>query len=492
MKNVAIIGLGPHARRIYYPYLERRYETKHDVQLKLVVDLDMNKKIIQDYIDSKKLKPEKTVFLGAKSQINPTVIDTKVRRLLQELKITHVILATEPKAHKIYLEECIRQKIPVLTDKPITAPIGLMPDPKFIELQDRFTAAQRVKADVIELIKSIEENPGARVLVQAQRRQHKGYELVRERLRGIVKEYEIPITYLQIHHSDGMWNMPNEILIREGHPYKYGYGKLMHSGYHFLDLMYSFLNINLLLEHKRPDHLSIFNQVLRPFDHYEILNETDYTKLLGKRDIRLPSNTHGDNDYLTYGELDSYSQLQLSRDNKVLTTVQMSLMQSGFSQRAWAELPEDTYKGNGRVRHEFINIHVGPLYSVQVHSYQASEARDDLESEDVVGGKNHFDVYIFKNSNLLGGKPFERIEFGKDHHLKHANGPYYLGQNEEPRYQIVDELLDDLPSNSELSTHLTTNALMSAFYTNHAKQQFGETPFENYKFEDIFYPVPVS
>jgi hypothetical protein len=30
--------------------------------------------------------------------------------------------------------------------------------------------------------------------------------------------------------------MPSEYTSREGHPYRYGYGKLVHSGYHFVDL----------------------------------------------------------------------------------------------------------------------------------------------------------------------------------------------------------------------------------------------------------------
>jgi hypothetical protein len=264
----------------------------------------------------------------------------------------------------------------------------------------------------------------------------------------------------------------------------------MHSGYHFIDLMQYLVSINLQLKEKQPDTINVFNQILRPLDHYEVFNKSDYEKLLGPGDYTLPSNMHGEEDFKTYGELDSYSQLQFLRNGKSVTTVQLSLMQSGFSQRAWAELPKDTYKSNGRIRHESVNIHVGPLYNIQVHSYQAAQIKEEFAQEETIGGKDHFDIYIFKNSNLIGGKPFELIEFGRKYRQSNETSKDYLGQNEQPRHQIVDELLDNLPSNSEIETHLTTCALMSAFCINHAKKQYGSIPFESYRFEDLFYSLP--
>ena len=62
-----------------------------------------------------------------------------------------------------------------------------------------------------------------------------------------------------------------------------------------------------------------------------------------------------------YGELDIHSVIKFYRDNKTVTTCTLNLMQSGVSRRSWVELPEDTYKSNGRIRHERLNICVGPL-----------------------------------------------------------------------------------------------------------------------------------
>ena len=35
-----------------------------------------------------------------------------------------------------------------------------------------------------------------------------------------------------------------KVILRDNHPYKYGYGKLLHSGYHFVDLISIFLRAN--------------------------------------------------------------------------------------------------------------------------------------------------------------------------------------------------------------------------------------------------------
>ena len=76
-----------------------------------------------------------------------------------------------------------------------------------------------------------------------QRQYHRGYEKIKDILTKVVNEYKVPITNIDIFHSDGAWEMPHD-LDKENHPYKYGYGKLFHSGYHFIDLLSDFIKIN--------------------------------------------------------------------------------------------------------------------------------------------------------------------------------------------------------------------------------------------------------
>lgn len=481
MKNIVLVGLGPHAQRVYYPFLESRSKTKKDINITLVVDLKDKQEQIASYLKTRKLQPARLLFLDTKTQINPKKINSEFAKLLKQLHVTHAIVATEPKAHKVYLETFIRAGIPVLVDKPITSPTGLMNSNPYIANR----AIKQFVSDSNELANLSKKYPTSRVLVQCQRRNHEGYKLVLRQLNKIVSTYKIPITYINIHHSDGMWNMPDELFSRENHPYKYGYGKLQHSGYHFVDLLCQIASINDQLENKRPDQVSIFNQFLRPLDHFNIINSSDYKKLLGEGNFEYMGAPRIENAIKKFGELDSYSQIQYKRGGRVVTTAQMSLIQSGFSQRAWPKLPTDTYKDNGRVRHESVNIHIGPLLNIQVHSYQESQIKDKQAAKESIGGRDHFDIYIFKNSNLLGGKSFELIEFGKMQREAYRDNLTYLGHNEHARQLTIQELLDDAPSNSSLETHLSTVSMMAALFKNQVKQQRGLIPYCSFNINQL-------
>ncbi len=485
MEKVALIGLGPHAKRIYYPYLTDLIASNKRITLELVIDLDINKAAIEEFLESQSLRPKSIVYLSAKGQISPKRIDPKAARALKTHAISKAIIATEPKAHKIYLEECVKQEIPVVVDKPVTAPVGLTPYRVKGLLDVKQRSSSQVYKDVESLLFSMRSKPKSRILVQCQRRNHAGYKIVTDTISEVVKTYGIPITFIDIHHSDGMWNMPDEFTYRENHPYKYGYGKLMHSGYHFIDLLTSLQKINTCLSGKTPDTIDIFSQAVRPADQHTTVSQQQYSMFFGEETANklVPSMHH--KIVQNYGEVDSFSQIQFTQKGKVMTTAQLSLMQSGFSKRAWAELPKDTYKANGRVRHEFINIHVGPLCSVQVHSYQSTEVAEQSGQPYGPGDKNHFDIYIFRNSDLIGGKSFEHIKFGETDAVEHK-AEKYLGHNEEARHQTLNELMFNLPSNSELEQHISTNKMLAAIYKNHIKQHYGKIPYSRFKFKEIF------
>ena len=474
MIRIALVGLGPHAQRIYYPFLESLTKKDPDVTLELIVDLDINRKTIESFLNKQQLQPQRILYLDSSRQISPDVIDPVAAKALREHKINKVILSTEPKSHKIYLKECISLDIDVLTDKPVTAPVDLVSSER---------AAGEIYEDVQELVKRL-ESKSSRVLVQCQRRNHNGYRQVFELVESLVSEYGIPITYMSIHHSDGMWNMPDEYVYRENHPYKYGYGKLMHSGYHFVDLITGLLKISSRAKDKTPDTVALFSQYSRVKDQYSVINGENYKQFFGVATAERFAHAMLNPETDTYGEVDSYSQIQLSHAGTILTTVQLSLIQSGFSQRAWAELPQDAYKANGRIRHEYVNIHIGPLASIQIHSYQSKQIHDQPLASYDVGENNHFDIYIFRNSNLIGGKAFEKIQFGSEDFQQH-DSKAYLGHNEFARYETLNELLYDKPSLSELKTHLATNKLLSEIYKNHARQTAGAIPYSTFDAKDI-------
>jgi predicted dehydrogenase len=478
---VALIGLGPHAQRIYYPYLTELVSKDKDISFELLIDRDVNKKKIEKFLKTQNIKPKHKVYLDSKDQVKPKKISPVASDAIEKYGINRVILSTEPKAHKVYLEECIKRAIPTVVDKPVTAPIFTDAKSKL----GKYLRAENIYKDVKHLATLVKHTPGARVLVECQRRNHGGYQVVHNTVRDIVRSFGVPISFIQIHHSDGMWNMPDEFTFRENHPYKYGYGKLMHSGYHFADLLVSLLGINENLEGMTPDTAEIFTQTVTPTDQHYTLSDSVYENFFGKQKAEYLKEFKENPAVREYGEVDSFSQMQFTRHGKVIVTAQLSLMQSGFSRRAWAELPEDIYKGNGRVRHEFVNIHMGALGAVQVHSYQAREVSEQNGHPYDPGDTNHFDIYIYRNSSLIGGEPFEILRYGGLETMQHRGDGRYLGHNESARYKTLDELMYDLPSNSELDSHLATNKLLTMMYKNHIKQEYGKIPHSKCAYKEL-------
>ena len=53
-----------------------------------------------------------------------------------------------------------------------------------------------------------------------------------------------------------------------------------------------------------------------------------------------------------FGEVDIYGKFFFYYNDRLITACNLDLLQNSFSRRAWLKLPLDTYKGNGRLRHE--------------------------------------------------------------------------------------------------------------------------------------------
>lgn len=69
VKNIALIGLGPHAKRIYYPFLEK-ISNKKNINIKFIARLDDQKQNAKEYLKYKKLQRENIIFLDKKENIS--------------------------------------------------------------------------------------------------------------------------------------------------------------------------------------------------------------------------------------------------------------------------------------------------------------------------------------------------------------------------------------------------------------------------------------
>ncbi|MBX3080677.1 MAG: hypothetical protein KF716_03520 [Anaerolineae bacterium] len=464
--NLILVGLGPHARRIYYPLLEK-YAARNELRLLLVVDLLDQEATIRSFLKVFALQPDQLYF-GDPDWRGSETLAPDVLNILNAFapQADGIIISTEPKAHKAYALWAVDHGLDVLMDKPISAPL---------DVTNRIGAAQRILEDYEEIDQHLAQS-SANFIVQCQRRSHRGYQYVHQYLRDFVQEFQVPISFLDIYHADGMWAMPDELFTRENHPYKYGYGKLMHSGYHFIDLFCWLADVNNAIPHKRPNNADVFVRHFNPADFLHQLEQTDYQRLM-KTDRFAPAFAP-EREALaeSFGEMDVFISAQLLRDQHVTTTASINLQQNSFSRRASPEPPIDVYKGSGRVRHERLTVQVSTLLTIQVHSYQAygdGTRHADLHG---AGHPDHFDVYVFRNSGVVGGSPLEKFSFGEQASQRRLTDPTYLGHNEAAREEIFLDFLQGRTSPSHFSAHRRTNILLSHIYECIALGRNGVSP----------------
>ena len=449
--NIMLVGLGPHAKRIYMN-LFRKYR----ITPRIIVDLKSKKKEIENYLEEKDVR-NVDLFLVEDEKRDleelPNETKEKLKEIIKQKDIKYAIISTEPKAHFAYAKLFLDNDINILMDKPITAPVDVSSD---------FKQAEKIKKEYDILCDMYKKKKGKiNFKIQCQRRFHEGYLYVKKALEQVVKEYNIPITYIDIYHNDGMWNMPSEFIERENHPYKYGYGKLFHSGYHFIDLMAWLLEVNKETKGKQINNAEMFVSTYKPIDFFNVFNNYDYKKIL--RTNRFEKVLSSDyNNFKKYGEIDFHSIINFKQDERLITNCSINLMQSGFSRRAWSELPKDTYKANGRVRHERLNVQVGPLMNIQVHSYQAYEIADrEKMCNNNVGSVEHFDIYVFRNSQLIGGKTFDMLDIAT---LSEKDKEYFEGYNEKARENCFINFLLDIDDSSDLLEHKSSIEITEKAY----------------------------
>lgn len=462
-KKVVLVGLGPHAKRIYM----KCFELNH-MSPALIIDIKSKKKEIEKYIKAKGLN-SKLFFIDDSEGVVCSLTKSEKEEIIKQchaLKVTHAIISTEPKAHYDYICLFLKNYIHVLVDKPLTAPINVSTDIK---------QAQKIWEEYEDIRNLYNQVQCKNVILQlqCQRRWHKGYQLIHQIASDTIDKYNIPITAIQVSHCDGMWNMPNEFITRENHPYKYGYGKLLHSGYHFLDLVAWFESINDKLIEKASDNVELYAAAIRPSDFMTIINKNDYRLLFDDNKFDNLFDHISDYKFEKYGEVDVYSLIQFKHKNKAICTATLNLMQNGFSRRAWNELPKDTYKGNGRVRHEYMNIQIGPLMNIQVHSYQSKEVKDRSDKKYGIGEVEHFDIYVFRNTEIIGGSLLEKFTLND---LLYNGDSKMQGYNEDAREKCFKEFISCQVEGDPIYEHELSVKLLAKEYESLCKRMKGLSP----------------
>ena len=103
--GICMVGFGPHARRIYYKYIEEEV-VLGTFQFEILIDIESKRDSIMDFLHNKVAQPKQILLCQEKSYLAPTKMDKQVKDVLdlaiKKGRIKYAIIATEPKAHKTY------------------------------------------------------------------------------------------------------------------------------------------------------------------------------------------------------------------------------------------------------------------------------------------------------------------------------------------------------------------------------------------------------
>lgn len=381
-----IVGLGHHAKRVYLPFLKDNH-----IDIAGVVEIDTKINETRQYLIENGL--ESTPLITSPYLKDRLLPRTLINQLNRIKNVDAIIISTDPQVHMPYSRWAISRGLNILLDKPIST---------YRNVANNGQISQRLIEDYDELRDAYMSSADKAILIAVQRRYHPGFDIVRNLVNDVSAGFNIPVTSISAHHSDGQWRMPGELETMAYHGFTDGNGKLSHSGYHLFDSLSQIVGDSCQKSHRSVDKITASAYFTKP-EH--IISQLDYSKIF-KENVRL-SHTP---DFTLYGEHDAVVSGQFSHDKETRTLFTISLLHNSVSDRHWIQSRKDLYKKNGRIKHEFFNIHQGPLQNIQIHSFQSKSDHDEPYSEGTgVGTDSHFEIHVFKNSAICGGVPYEII-----------------------------------------------------------------------------------
>lgn len=504
--RIGIIGFGLHAQRVYWKCLKKlAQQNKHrnNFEVPVLVDILDKKNCIESFIETERSKystssthwidsilPQKYLYHQSVYNNNKQQLDTSVLDELSSLNLDAFLISTDPRSRKSYLEYAINNNINVLCDKPLMIPSTTNGTPCNMNMDP--ISSDIFRSEYFELCDMLQSSHNdTDIILMCQRRRHPGHLFVTEYLSKFIEEFQIPISFIHINHNDGLFLLPNEYQTMENHPFKYGYGKLFNSGYHFIDLLLWYQSINnnkLKNKYKIANEIELCcNRRYSVYDDHHAMSYDDLNNLsfIDKDIDGLDSNSNDNsnldvNELYSFGDLDSYNLFQFKHkdserkySNNVITTASIQLLHKSFSRRSWMKLPYDVNKENGRIRHELLTIVVGSLLTIHIRSFQSFEDQKLYQNKEQsipnneIGGANHFEVDIFRNSQLCGGQTYEHISFGSDSMHDYDKFESLMFES---RYNTLRDFLDDHKAVSDMSilskNSMDTVRLISSIYKN--------------------------
>lgn len=326
-----------------------------------IIDLKKEQKNVEKRIKKAEVKPNRAYYLSDPMTINEEIaiieFDKIINDIRQENEQIKIYIATELKYHERYLKYCVESGISCLVEKPV-----------FLPVEDGKFAPEEFERRMTDYVKKAEKNK-CDVSVMTLSRYHSIYtDVVYKMIKEKMLKYKAPITSLHIRHAGGVWNLHKEFLSREDHPYKYGYGMLMHGAYHYVDMLAQYLMLNKSIYPEKQFEIAITSYAAYPKDQNDRISKLVSEKLKDN----CPDWWKKEGKDIDFGETDITSTYCLREKNtkKVLTLGTISLEQTTPSVRTWIDIPEGLYNKNGRTSDVNLEIQLSTLFAASVKCYK--------------------------------------------------------------------------------------------------------------------------
>ena len=413
--KIALVGCGPYARASYLPLLNL-----FCIQPSLIIELENydTNLIDENYKELFYLIP--TLCRLGFSSHQKTLADIE-NKLISE-KITHLILSSEPIAHFDYLVLCNKLGISCLCDKPIIAVPNIALNHDALDLL-------RNQHKILQ--KLYEDKNSPLLTFNLGRRFQPEYQNILMQVRNFSEKNNSIPDLLNIFYSGGNWYMPNEYITREGHPFKYGYGMMFHSGFHFVDFIATYLDTIMKATNDTIISWNVFCSVESP--------QAQMFRM-GKMQSLLNNDPTILDEKIALGETSIFFTIKFFTRNKKSTQVRLEMNTCGLSGRLSPELPIDNFRGSGRLTQEIITISSSPelfIHFTDLHNHNNSK----IETI----------IYHRKDSEIISEDELKQ----KDKKIEQSKAAFFNFL-----YKIKSESsLDNLKHSIELFEHLIEVAI---------------------------------
>lgn len=410
-----------------------------------IVDLAKEREEIEKRLARALIQPEKTYYLQTPDLLHETEQLSEFDGIARQIQVKHgeikVYIATEVRYHERYLKYCVEHGISCLIEKPV-----------FLPQKDGKYCPELMVERMAYYVEQAEKNH-CRVSVMTLGRCHEIYaDVVYRMIEEKMQKYQAPLTSFHIKHAGGVWNLHREYLTREDHPYRYGYGMLMHGGYHYVDLLACFLLLNKMIYPEKQFEIAFSSYAAFPTDQ----NDRIPKPISERFDDNCPDWWKKEGKGIDWGETDITSTFCLrdKETKRVITLGTIAMEQTTPSVRTWTEFPEGLYNKNGRVSNLDMEIQLSTLFAASVKCYKIP--RDDGKFVEHVPVKPH--IITRANPKLLPDEEYETKKV------------YPEVYNSTSNKRIMTRWLRDEETVSALREHLPVMKLMQTIAFSLEKQ----------------------